>query len=88
MPSLTPSPLLPPPIVTGCPSIESKAFALAETNDTGKPIEESEGDIDDAVEYLRCSIGSLSACVRGRCKICVVFFCAPISDFGFNFDPM
>ncbi|CAM9397565.1 unnamed protein product [Scytosiphon promiscuus] len=29
-----------------------QAFALAETQDTGKPIEDSEGEIDEAVDYL------------------------------------
>ena len=36
---------------------EQQAFALAETEDTGKPIEDSEGDIEDAIEYLRCGVG-------------------------------
>ncbi|CAM9908507.1 unnamed protein product, partial [Hapterophycus canaliculatus] len=34
-----------------------QAFALAETQDTGKPIEDSEGEIDEAVEYIRFYAG-------------------------------
>lgn len=33
--------------------IHWKAFACAEMFDCGKPIEEAEGDIDDAIDYLR-----------------------------------
>lgn len=33
--------------------VYEQAFALAETEDTGKPIEDSEGEIEEAVEYLR-----------------------------------
>eukprot|EP00904_Undaria_pinnatifida_P003514 jgi/Undpi1/13163/HiC_scaffold_8.g02825.m1 len=36
---------------------DKQGFALAETQDTGKPIDESDGDIDDAVDYLRYYAG-------------------------------
>ncbi|CAN0292788.1 unnamed protein product [Pylaiella littoralis] len=36
---------------------DNQAFALAETRDTGKPIGDSEGEIDEAVRYLRFFAG-------------------------------
>ncbi|CBJ33263.1 Aldehyde dehydrogenase [Ectocarpus siliculosus] len=36
---------------------DKEAFALAETQDTGKPIEDSEGEIDEAIDYLRYYAG-------------------------------
>lgn len=36
-------------------ALDWQAFALAETQDTGKPIEDSEGEIDEAIDYLRCT---------------------------------
>ncbi|CAM9627093.1 unnamed protein product [Ascophyllum nodosum] len=40
---------------------DKEAFALAETADTGKPIEDSEGEIEEAANYLRYYAGLAEA---------------------------